>query len=131
MASLPCPTESQEGDMLVAYLRVRGIKFSHIPNATGHTPEAKRRAIMMKRQGTSRGFPDYVIALPGVGIAFIELKRVRGSTTAPEQKEWVEALNACPGAEARICKGFEECKAFIEELYPSKQDKRNNSQTIF
>lgn len=112
------PTEAQEGDTLVAYLRVRGIPFTHVPNESGHTPEMKRRAVRMKRQGTSRGFPDYVVALPGVGVAYIELKRVKGSSTSPEQKEWIEALNACPGAEARICKGAEAAIAFIEELLP-------------
>lgn len=109
--------------MLVAYLRVRSIPFSHIGNETGHSPEAKRRAIRMKQQGTSRGFPDYVIALPGVGVIYIELKRRKGSTISPEQKQWIEVLNACPGAEARICKGFDECRKFICELYPPSKDK--------
>jgi hypothetical protein len=118
MNKLPVPTEAQEGEMLVAYLRTRGITFSHIANETGHTLEAKRRAVRMKRQGTSRGFPDYVIVLPGVGVIYIELKRRKGSAISPEQKNWIAAINTCPGAEARICKGFDECKAFIEELYP-------------
>jgi len=117
--SLPCPTESQEGDTLVAYLHVKGLKFTHIPNETGHSQEALRRAVRMKRQGTSKGFPDYVIALPNVGILYIELKRVRGSTTSPEQKEWIEILNQCPGAEAHIAKGAQAAITIIESLLPS------------
>lgn len=112
------PRESEEGETLVAYLRVRGIKFTHIPNETGGSPEAKRRAIRMKRQGTSKGFPDYIVALPGVGVVYIELKRIKGSSVSPEQVEWIEALNACPGTEARICKGASSAIDFIEELLP-------------
>jgi hypothetical protein len=112
------PTESQEGETLVAYLRVRGIKFSHIPGETGNSPEAKRRAVRVKRQGYSRGTPDYILALPGIGTVWIELKRTKGSATSPEQVAWIEALNACPNTEARICKGAEAAIAFVEELYP-------------
>jgi hypothetical protein len=118
-SKLPVPLESEEGETLVAYLRLRGIAFTHVPNTTGGSPEARRRAITMKRQGTSRGFPDYVIALPGIGIAFVELKRQRGGAVAVEQLEWVDTLNLCPGAEARVCKGAQEAIAFIEELAPS------------
>lgn len=120
VVQLPCLTENQEGDILVAYLRVRGIAFTHIPGETGGSPEAKRRAIRVKRQGYSKGTPDYMIALPGIGMLFIELKRLRGSKTSPEQLQWVETINKCPSAEARICKGACSAIAFIEELYPSK-----------
>jgi hypothetical protein len=110
------PTESEEGKVLVQWLRIHNITFSHIPNETGHSDEAKRRAIRMKQQGTSKGFPDYVIALPGIGMVYIELKRLRGSTTSPEQKAWIEAINECPGAEAMIAKGAGEAIAFVKLL---------------
>jgi hypothetical protein len=132
MASkLPVPLESQEGDTLVAYLRLRGIAFSHIPNATGHTPEAKRRAVSMKRQGTSKGFPDYVIALPGVGVLYVELKRQRGggSSVSPEQREWLAVLETCPGAATCLAYGAEEAIAFVQSYLP--KHKQENSQTIF
>jgi hypothetical protein len=115
---LPCPTESQEGEILVAYLRVRGLAFTHIANETGHSPEALRRAIRVKRQGTSRGFPDYIIALPGIGLLIIELKRQRGSVTSQEQKDWVAVLNECPGTAAHICKGGAAAIAVIESYCP-------------
>ncbi|CAB4132397.1 VRR-NUC domain containing protein [uncultured Caudovirales phage] len=118
MSKLPCLTEFDEGKQLVAYLRLRNIAFTHVGNETGSSMEAKRRAVRMKQSGVSRGFPDYVVALPGIGVAYIELKRVRGSATSPEQKAWIEILNTCPAAEARVCKGFDEARAFIEELLP-------------
>lgn len=52
-------TEQQESELLAAYLRIKGYKFTHIPNETGSDPAAKRRAIRMKRAGTSKGFPDF------------------------------------------------------------------------
>lgn len=107
------PLEADEGKTLVAYLRVRGYKFTHIPNETGHDPYSRRRAIRMKQQGTSKGFPDYIV-ITRRGVKAIELKRVKGSTVTPEQREWVQALTDA-GLETRICKGAGEAIAFIEE----------------
>lgn len=61
MSSLPVPTEAQEAEALVAYLRLKGYKFFHVPNETGGSPEARRRAVRMKRQGVSPGAPDYFV----------------------------------------------------------------------
>ncbi len=133
MAQLPCPTESQEGDTLVAYLRLRGIKFTHVANETGGTLEAKRRAIRVKRQGVSKGFPDYV-CIVGDNLIMIELKRVRGSATSPEQKDWIAALNQVTNVHAFICKGasvaidiIEDClkKGYIvkQHITPAEQHK--------
>ena len=55
------PTEQQEAEVLAAYLRLKGYKFTHIPNETGSDPRARARAVRMKRAGVSRGFPDYLI----------------------------------------------------------------------
>lgn len=109
-------TEAQEAEILVAWLRVHRIAFTHIPNETGGSPEAKRRAIRMKRQGTSKGFADYIIALPGTGLLFIELKRVRGSVTSLEQKAWIETLNQCPGSQAFIAKGADVAIKIVESF---------------
>lgn len=108
------PTEAQEGEALVAYLRIKGYKFTHIPNETGHSLEAKRRAIRMKRQGVSKGFPDYLVLTPK-GLAVVELKRTKGSSTSAEQLEWIAAFNAA-GIPAKVCKGSEQAIEFIEEI---------------
>ena len=113
MTVAPCPLEAQEGKTLVAYLRVRGYKFTHIPNETGHDPYSRRRAIRMKQQGTSSGFPDYIIVV-GTRVIGIELKRIRGSKITDEQRAWVKALTDA-GVETRICKGAGEAISFIEE----------------
>lgn len=113
------PTEKEEARTLVAYLRIKGLKFTHIGNETGHSPEAKRRAISLKQQGTSRGFPDYMIIVNG-SLLFIELKRLKGSSTSPEQHAWVAALNEVNNVEAHICRGADEAIKIIERYLPKK-----------
>jgi hypothetical protein len=113
--ALPVPTEAQEGTMLVAYLRTRGFSFTHIPNETGSSPEAKRRAIRMKQQGTAKGFPDYIVFVPS-GTVYVELKRQRGSRISPEQKEWVDYINTIPGCAATVAKGSKAAIEFIESF---------------
>ena len=80
----------------------------------------RRRAIRMKQQGLSRGFPDYLVLVEGQAIA-IELKRQKGSKTSPEQAAWVEALNDA-GVPAKVCKGFDEARQFIE-TFTTKEGK--------
>lgn len=95
------PTEAQEGLAVVQWLRLQDLQFTHTPNETGSSPEARRRAIRMKQQGTSPGFPDYTILIPparsvtGAGfLLFIELKRRKGGRLSPAQQEWLNAINA-------------------------------------
>lgn len=114
------PTEQQESEALAAYLRIRGYPFTHIPNETGHTPEAKRRAIRMKRAGTSPGFPDYLVFPNNRRIA-IELKRKKGGTVKPEQRKWLEVL-AASGFECAIAKGRDEAVEFIETVIGEKNE---------
>ena len=123
------PTEAEESKTLVAYLRIKGLKFQHVPNETGSSPEAKRRAIRMKQQGTSRGFPDYLIIKDGQLIA-IELKRLKRSVTSPEQLEWLQALAAC-GVQAAVCHGAAECITFIESIGIADNKVAQPESTVF
>lgn len=106
------PLESEEAKTLVAYLRMRGLKFTHIANETGHSPEAKRRAIRMKQQGVSRGFPDYLI-IANHHLYGVELKRQHGSQVSPEQRTWILALNDA-GIPTIVARGADEAIKFIE-----------------
>lgn len=117
MPSPLLPSEADEGKMLVAYLRLKGYKFTHIANESGSSRrDAMIRGGRMKAQGVSRGFPDYGIIV-GHFLLFIELKRRKGSKTSPEQHEWIESLdNISPSVRARVCHGYDECVAFIEEF---------------
>ena len=60
----------------------------------------------LKAEGVKKGFPDLQLNLPRGGYAglFIELKTLVGRTS-PEQKEWLERLNA-GGNRAVVCKGW-------------------------
>jgi hypothetical protein len=116
VSKLPVLSEAEEAKLLVAWLRIRGYKFHHSPNETGSSPEARRRGIRMKQQGTSPGFPDYTI-LAGGHIIFIELKSKKGYTS-PAQKEWLVAINEIDNVEGFICRGADEAIKVIEECAP-------------
>lgn len=107
------PSEQSEAEALAAWLRLQRFDFTHIPNETGSSDEAKRRAIRMKRAGTSRGFPDYLIYARGHRIA-IELKKLDG-TASKEQKDWLAVLSKY-GYEAAVCHGWQEAKTFITQV---------------
>lgn len=107
------PTEQQEAEALAAYLRLKGYKFTHIPNETGSDSRARARAVRMKRAGVSRGFPDYLVFANGKRYA-IELKRKKGGRATPEQLAWLGVLDEY-GFNVKVCNGTEEAIAFIEE----------------
>lgn len=107
------PTEAEEARRLVAYLRIKGYKFTHIANETGSGRTAMLQGRRNKQQGVSKGFPDYLIIVNNRLIA-IELKRTKGSTITQEQKDWLEALQNA-GVPARICKGALDAIDFIQE----------------
>lgn len=102
------PTEAQEGYTFVAFLRLHGYTFTHIANETGSN--GRFQGIRNKRQGTSKGFPDYFIICRNKRPITVELKRLKGSSTSPEQKAWIAALNEA-GIPSEVCKG---AKAAIE-----------------
>jgi hypothetical protein len=112
--SLPIPTELQEQKVVIQYMELKGHKFTAIPNETGHSQDQFRRAVRMKQSGVRKGFPDLVAIIDGNFIA-IEMKRVKGSSTSKEQKEWIEALQNA-GIEARICFGADQAIKFIKSL---------------
>jgi hypothetical protein len=103
-------SEQQEAEDFAKWLKGRGYDFTHVPNETGSSAEAKRRAIRMKRAGVSKGFPDYLIFAKGKMIA-IELKSLTGSATK-EQKQWLDTLKLI-GFHTAVCKGSEAAKQFV------------------
>jgi hypothetical protein len=81
-------------------------------------PEARRRAIRMKQQGTSPGFPDYCIIVPP-HLIFIELKSKKGYAS-PAQKEWIAAINEIDNIEGFICRGAEAAIEIIKQYQPNQ-----------
>ena len=106
------PTEHEECIALVQYLKIRGIKHTHINNEMfTNSWKQKNKA---KAEGVSKGFPDYCIVIKNK-LLFIEMKRVKGGVVSEEQKEWIEKLNGIgKEVEAIVCKGCGEAIDKIE-----------------
>lgn len=79
---------------------------------------AMRSMNKMKLEGLTKGIPDLFLPVAKGEFhgLFIEMKRIKNSTTSKEQKEKIEALNN-QGYKAVICKGFEGAKKVILEYY--------------
>ena len=108
------PSEEAEQVMLVQWLELMGLKFSSIPNSTYTTSwKVKTRNT---RTGLRPGLPDLLVALPGVGVIWIELKRTKRGVVSAVQQSWVDTLNACPGNQAYICLGADAAIAIIESF---------------
>lgn len=128
------PLEAAEAHTAMQYMQARGIKFTHVKNETGLKDERGEiknfRALMDYQDGVSPGFPDFIIALPNIGLLCPELKRLEGSTTSEAQLDWIRILNMIPGVEARICYGAIGIIEFIEEFYPlPSHAQKNHKQT--
>jgi hypothetical protein len=123
------PSEDEEQIEFVKYLQARELKHTAIPNHTYNPHRSQQNK--NKKLGLNAGLCDVLVALPGIGLAWVEMKRIKKSVTSEEQKEWMRVLNLCPGSEARICKGWREAVAFIEELSPSKYGKALLDSNLF
>lgn len=129
------PLEAEEQATFIAWLRVQGIKHHHSPNETGSSPEARRRAIRMKRQGVSPGFPDLIVLIrpsqshDGRGYLLLpEMKRVKGGKVSPDQRAWIAALNGlgCDQVESVIAHGAEEAIEYVSSYLSKKTIERVN-----
>jgi hypothetical protein len=114
------PTEFSEQCALVQYLEINNFKFSKIAQET-YTKSWKVK-MDNKASGLRPGVPDMIVIIPAnwrtakkVKLLFIEMKRTKGGVISPDQKEWLMTLDMVDGITARVCKGFDEAKAFIEE----------------
>lgn len=110
------PTEAAESRLCMQYMKLLGIRFTHVKNETGRPQRGRKvrnwQAVYDAIDGVSAGFPDFVMIIDQVII--VELKRSKGGTLSPKQKEWVEALNAA-GTPAYVCRGFAEFKPVIDK----------------
>jgi len=114
------PLEYDDQCTLVEWMEVKDLKFTAIPNSTWtKSANQKRRN---KKSGLRAGFPDLVIIIPqersktGKGeVIFLEMKRLRGSTTKKEQKEWYKALSEA-GQHVFIAKGVDMAIEILEDF---------------
>jgi hypothetical protein len=103
-------TEHEEQREFVKWFRqtYSGVKIFAIPNG-GY--RGKTQAMKLKAEGVSKGVPDLFI--PEFYL-WVEMKRKKGSTTSPEQKEWLNYLNNV-GYRAVVCKGCEEAQIAVTD----------------
>lgn len=79
-----------------------------------------KTAITLRRTGVKPGVPDIhlPVARGGYHSLYIEMKRRKGGTVSPEQKEWHKALTE-QGHRCQVCKGWDEARQVLEEYLAS------------
>lgn len=116
---IKAPTEAQEQIEIIRWWRQEcclGFQFwsnalFHIPNGGGrHIIEATR----LKKEGVVSGVPDLFLAIPRGSFhgLWIELKRTKGGSIKPEQREFMAFLRG-QGFCAFVCKGALAAKELI------------------
>ncbi len=112
-------TEHQEQVKLIRWTKREALwapeldRIFAIPNG-GHRFESV--GAKMKREGTKKGVPD--LMLPVVTVThpglFIEMKRIKGGSSSPYQKDWAHFL-ASQGYCCVVTKGFEHAQSVMAE----------------
>jgi len=104
------PTELAEQHAFVQWLDLKKLKYFAVPNEVKFVSKIKSKIGRInffkdrKKEGIKKGVPDLVVFLPNC-ILFVEMKRVKGSTTSDEQRQWVELINGYSYAKSAICNG--------------------------
>lgn len=128
IANIENPTEDQEQEAFVQWLRLKGYRHFRVPNET-YTKSWNQKA-KNKKLGVSSGVPDLAVIVPDVWygygdnvptntytgrLVFIEMKRKKGGVTSANQKQWIKTLNEA-GIQTVVCKGCDAAIEFIESI---------------
>lgn len=107
------PSEHLEQVRLVAWFRKTypDVRIFAIPNGGARTGS---QGMKFKSEGVSSGVPDLFV--PAWSL-WVEMKRQKGGTVSPEQKDWIAYLDDC-GYQCIVGKGFEDAKRQIEMTKP-------------
>ena len=113
------PLERDEQIAFCDYCAAKGFKVISTTNGFKMPKTAFNwvgYAKTLKRMGVSKGFPDLIVLERNKSntheVLFIEMKRVKGGTLQPEQKEWIAKLD-----EAGYCVGVAKgCMSAIQIL---------------
>ena len=119
-------TEYEECKIFVQWLKIHNIPHSHCANESqSGGKNAVIRGAKLKAIGQSKGVFDYDVYVPIYGITNeidcyqlikIEMKRKKGGTVSPEQKNWLKIYKLA-GIPSKICKGADEAIKFVKEFY--------------
>ena len=112
------PTEHEEQRELVRWFRQTwpGVRIHAIPNGGARS---KATAGRLKAEGVASGVPDLFV--PAWRL-WIEMKRAKGGSLGPEQKDWIAYLESV-GYCVIVGKGAEHAKQQISTF--SSTHKRN------
>ena len=135
LANIDNPTEDQEQEAFVQWLRLKGYPHFRVPNET-YTRSWSQKA-KNKKLGVSSGVPDLFVVIPDQHFAYgdnikphnppiqtneyrhrlvaIEMKRKKGGVTSENQKKWIKTLNEA-GIQTVVCKGCDAAIEFIESI---------------
>ena len=110
------PSEDHEQMLLVQWFRrtYMGVRIFAIPNG-GHRHPAV--AAKLKATGTSSGVPDLFV--PAWRL-WVEMKRSKGGSLSPEQKDWIEYLEGV-GYWVIVGKGADHAKQQISAFFTTNQ----------
>lgn len=123
MTGAGCPTEDVEQIQLFRWAEWQACRYPvlgmlyHVPNGG---KRGKAEAGRFRDMGVKAGVPDVFLPQPFVekgGVLkyaglYIEMKRTKGGTVEPEQKEWIRNLRA-QGYAVEVCRGWEVAAAVI------------------
>ena len=123
------PKEHNEQVIVIKYCDLKKIPIFAIPNGSNKSRTAQRN---FKAEGLRAGVPDLFIPVPSIKYhgLFIEMKRVKGSVTSKEQKEWIALLNK-QGYKAVICKGAAVAISEIENYFKENDGLHKDQGSLF
>lgn len=105
------PTEHEEQKNFVKWFRIQypKVKIFAIPNSAARSPELSS---YLRAEGLTKGVPDLYI--PEWHL-WIEMKRIKGSVTSPEQLDWAEYLLGI-GDKHLFAFGFDDARTKLHEV---------------
>lgn len=123
-AMVDYPLEDDECIAFSQWLKLQHIPHAHIANESrSSSRSAMIRGAKLKKMGQSRGVWDYEVWVPvpslidgeidDYQLLKIEMKRKKGGTISPEQKEW-QKIYEMAGVPCKVCHGAEEAIDFVK-----------------
>lgn len=111
------PTEDAEQQVVVQWLELHRLHFTHIPNGGWRHVATARR---LKSLGVKPGVPDLLVferppARPDAPGVAIEMKRSRGGRVSEEQERWLAHLER-QGWVVAVCHGADEAIELLQSL---------------
>ena len=107
-------SESRLQSEVIKYIQLQYPKARYCASLGG-IRTSMTQAIMAKRTGYVKGFPDMQILKVNSEYAglFLEIKADKTGYASKEQKQWVADLNEA-GYFAKVVKGLEECMDVLD-----------------